>query len=264
MKPEQVNMPVEEVDLRKDDTLSVIDLTKRFEVSGSQVTVLDHITFNARAGEMICLLGRSGCGKTTLLNILAGFFPPSSGDVRLNGQSVEKPGPDRCVVFQEDTLFPWLTVWENIAFGLKGQTRDRTYIKEEVDRFLSLVGLGPFSDYLPKEISGGMKQRVALARVLILKPRVLLMDEPFAALDAQTREEMQTLLVSLWQKLAQTILFVTHNVDEAITLADRILVMNKGPGHIREEIPVLLPRPRRTEKTEFVFIRRKLYESLRA
>ena len=263
MRPQQVDMSAEEIDLRKDDTLSVIDLTKRFDMNGFQVTVLDHITFNARAGEMICILGRSGCGKTTLLNILAGFFPPTSGDVRLNGQSVEKPGPDRCVVFQEDTLFPWLTVWENIAFGLKGRTRDRTYIKEEVDRFLSLVGLEPFRDYLPKEISGGMKQRVALARVLILKPRVLLMDEPFAALDAQTREEMQTLLVSLWQKLAQTILFVTHNVDEAITLADRILVMSKGPGYIREEIPVSLPRPRRTDRAEFVFIRRKLYESLR-
>jgi len=263
MKPEQVSMPAGKVDPGKDDTLGVTDLTKRFDVNGSPVTVLDRITFNARAGEMICILGRSGCGKTTLLNILAGFFPPSSGDVRLNGRPVEKPGPDRCVVFQEDTLFPWLTVWENIAFGLKGRTRDRRYITDEVDRFLSLVGLGPFRDYLPKEISGGMKQRVALARVLILKPRVLLMDEPFAALDAQTREEMQALLVSLWQKLSQTILFVTHNVEEAITLADRILVMNNRPGHIREEIPVLLPRPRRIEKAEFVFFRRKLHESLR-
>jgi NitT/TauT family transport system ATP-binding protein len=212
---------------------------------------------------MICILGRSGCGKTTLLNILAGFFPPSSGAVLLNGKSVQTPGPDRCVVFQEDTLFPWLTVWENIAFGLQGRKRDRAYLKGEVDRFISLVGLGPFRDYLPKEISGGMRQRVALARVLILKPRVLLMDEPFASLDAQTREEMQGLLISLWEKLAQTVLFVTHNVDEAITLADRILVMNKGPGYIREEIPVSLPRPRRAERTEFIFIRRKLYECLR-
>jgi NitT/TauT family transport system ATP-binding protein len=263
MNGEAVEILTEGVDPKRDDTLRVIDLTQRFDINGSQVTVLDHISFSAKAGEMICILGRSGCGKTTLLNILAGFFPPTSGEILLNGQVVRKPGRDRCVVFQEDTLFPWLTVWENIAFGLKGQGRDRRHLQDEVDRFLSLVGLGPFRDYLPREISGGMKQRVALARVLILKPRVLLMDEPFASLDAQTREEMQNLLVSLWQKLAQTILFVTHNVDEAITLADRILVMSRGPGYIREEIPVFLSRPRRTEKAEFLFVRRKLYESLR-
>ena len=141
--------------------------------------------------------------------------------------------------------------------------RDKEYLKEEVDRFLSLVGLTEFRDYLPREISGGMKQRVALARVLILKPRVLLMDEPFASLDAQTREEMQNLLINLWGKLAQTILFVTHDVDEAVTLSDRILVMDKGPGRIREEIHISMPRPRKMEKTEYLFYRRKLYESLR-
>lgn len=245
------------------ETLQIGNLSKIFVVNDSHVTVLDDISFSASTGEMICILGRSGCGKTTLLNILAGFVPPSSGRVFLDGQPVKEPGPDRCVVFQEDTLFPWLTVWENIAFGLKGQTRDRKYIKEEVDRFLSLVGLSEFRDYLPRDISGGMKQRVALARVLILKPKVLLMDEPFSSLDTQTREEMQNLLINLWEKLAQTILFVTHDVDEAVTLADRILVMDKGPGRIREEIQISLPRPRKVEKTEYLIYRRKLYESLR-
>lgn len=263
MKAEPANLAEGKTKPKGNEALEVVNLSKEFEVNGSQLKVLDSISFHARAGEMICILGRSGCGKTTLLNILAGFFPPSSGAVMLNGHPVQRPGPDRCVVFQEDTLFPWLTVWENIAFGLRGRTKDKEYLKEEVDHFLSLVGLAPFGNYLPREISGGMKQRVALARVLILKPGVLLMDEPFASLDAQTREEIQGLLISLWEKLGQTILFVTHNVEEAITLADRILLMSKGPGRIREEIPVSLARPRRAEKTEFIFVRRKLYESLR-
>jgi NitT/TauT family transport system ATP-binding protein len=247
----------------QEDALQIQDLSKSFIVHGSPITVLDRITFGAQAGEMICILGRSGCGKTTLLNILAGFMTPSSGSIFLNGRPVKKPGPDRCVVFQEDTLFPWLTVWENVAFGLKGRTGDRRFVRDETDHFLSLVGLSEFRDYVPRDISGGMKQRVALARVLILKPQVLLMDEPFASLDSQTREEMQNLLTELWRELRQTILFVTHDADEAVTLADRILVMDKGPGRIREEISISLPRPRRIEKTEFLIYRKKLHESLR-
>ena len=247
----------------QEEALQIRDLSKIFVVHGSSLTVLDRISFSAQAGEMICILGRSGCGKTTLLNILAGFMTPSSGSILLNRRLVTKPGPDRCVVFQEDTLFPWLTVWENVAFGLKGRTGDRRFVREEVNHFLSLVGLSEFRDYLPRNISGGMKQRVALARVLILKPQVLLMDEPFASLDSQTREEMQNLLTDIWKELEQTILFVTHDVDEAVTLADRILVMDKGPGRIREEIPIALPRPRKIGKTEFLIYRKKLYESLR-
>ena len=195
--------------------------------------------------------------------MLAGFLSPSSGEILLNGKPVADPGPDRCVVFQEDTLFPWLTVKENIAFGLKGRTRDKKAIEDEVERFLSLVGLSEFRNYLPREISGGMKQRVALARVLILKPEVMLMDEPFASLDAQTREEMQNLFLSLWKNLSHTIIFVTHDVTEAVTLADRILVMHKDPGCIREEIRVDLSRPRKREKSDFLFFSRKLYEGVR-
>ena len=243
--------------------LEINSLRKAFHMNGSSLTVLDGIDFSVKKGEMICILGRSGCGKSTILKMLAGFLSPSSGEILLNGKPVADPGTDRCVVFQEDTLFPWLTVKENIAFGLKDQTRNKKAFDEEVERFLSLVGLSEFRNYLPREISGGMKQRVALARVLILKPEVLLMDEPFASLDAQTREEMQNLLLSLWENLSHTIIFVTHDVTEAVTLADRILVMSKDPGRIREEIRVDLPRPRKREKSDFLFFSRKLYERLR-
>ena len=237
-------------------------LGKIFRINGSFLAVLDSIDFQVKRGELICILGRSGCGKSTLLKMLAGFLAPSSGEILLNGKPVTNPGADRCVVFQEDTLFPWLTVRENIAFGLKGRRKDKKKLKEEVDRFIALVGLTEFRDYLPREISGGMKQRVALARVLILKPQILLMDEPFASLDAQTREEMQSLLLSLWKEFSHTIIFVTHDVNEAITLSDRILVMGKNPGRIREDIHVDLARPRKMEKQEFIFFSRKLYKHL--
>jgi NitT/TauT family transport system ATP-binding protein len=225
--------------------------------------VLEEIDFTVTNGELICILGRSGCGKSTLLKILAGFLQPTSGSVLLNGQPVKTPGPDRCVVFQEDTLFPWLTVQENIAFGLKAQPTSKNRLREEVDLFLSLVGLTEFKNYLPKEISVGMKQRVALARVLVLKPNILLMDEPFASLDTQTREEMQNLLLSLWEQLSHTVLFVTHDVNEAITLADRILVMDKNPGRLREAMPVDLKRPRKKESREFLYYSQYLYAVLR-
>jgi NitT/TauT family transport system ATP-binding protein len=233
--------------------LEIERLSKRFGNNGpSEVSVLKNISFTARRGEMICILGRSGCGKSTLLKILAGFIPPSSGMVRLNGVPVNRPGPDRCVVFQEDALFPWLTVRENIAFGLKGSPMNRNQRKSEVDRFLSLVDLMEYEDYLPHEVSGGMKQRVSLARVLILQPEVLLMDEPFAALDAQTRGEMQTLLLTLWNQLDHTVLFVTHDVNEAVLLADRILLFEKGPGRIREDIHITLHRPREKYEEQFL------------
>ncbi len=232
--------------------LEVNKLSKRFVVNKkTNLSALKDIDISVRRGEMICILGQSGCGKSTLLNILSGFIPPGSGSVQLNGQLVNRPGPDRCVVFQEDALFPWLTVRENIAFGLKGRNQSPDAKKREVDRFLSLVGLENFGDYLPMEISGGMKQRVSLARVLILKPEVLLMDEPFAALDAQTREEMQNLLLYLWEKFSHTVLFVTHDVHEAVLLADRIILMDKNPGRIKEDIPIKLTRPREKDTDRF-------------
>lgn len=232
--------------------LQVERLSKSFDTDGpGEIRVLEEISFAARRGELICILGRSGCGKSTLLKILAGFLAPSTGSVKLNGRSPKSPGPDRCVVFQEDALFPWLTVRENISFGLKGGAMGRRQIKNEVDRFLSLVGLTDFDDYLPAEISGGMKQRVSLARVLIMQPEVLLMDEPFAALDALTREEMQALLLQLWAQLSHTILFVTHDVGEAVLLADRVLLFDQAPGRIKEEIRIDLSRPRSKDTSEY-------------
>ena len=244
----------------REKILEIDRLQKVFHGNDSFLTALDEMSFSAESGELICILGRSGCGKSTLLKILAGFMPPSSGKVLIKGKPVKGPGPDRCVIFQEDALFPWLTVQENIAFGLRGRSKSKA---QEVERFLDLVGLSEFRNYLPGEISGGMKQRVALARVLILEPEVLLMDEPFASLDAQSREDMQNLLLSLWQELSHTILFVTHDVNEALTLADRILLMGKNPGRIREAIRVDLARPRKRDSHAFLQLARKLYEALR-
>ena len=249
---------------RRETILRVEGIGKEFVLENRLLTVLEGIDFSVKKGEMICILGRSGCGKSTLLNILAGFLPPTVGCAWLDGVPIKEPGPDRCVVFQEDALFPWLTVKENIAFGLRYRKKERTSLEKEVDRFLSLVGLGEFANYLPREISGGMKQRVALARVLIIQPKVLLMDEPFASLDAQSREEMQTLLLSLWEQFSHTILFVTHDVTEAVKLADRILLMEKRPGRIQEKIDIDLARPRQTESTECVRMTRSIHRMLRS
>ncbi len=238
-------------DIKKEQpALAIRKVSKIFPSDDGYLNVVDNVSFDIAAGELVCLLGPSGCGKTTLLKLIAGFIKPSAGDIQIQDRRVSRPGPDRCVVFQEDALFPWLTVSENIAFGAKGLIpKDR--LAAEVDRHLEMVGLGAFRDYLPKEISGGMKQRVALARVLILKPQLLLMDEPFGALDAQTREDMQNLLLSLWEEFSHTIVFVTHDLVEAITMADRILLMGSNPGKIRSEIPVNLSRPRKKESNAF-------------
>lgn len=247
------SLPVE-----KHPALTARNLSKVFHMDKGYSTVLDSVDFKIDAGELVCILGPSGCGKSTLLKISAGFISPSSGSIEIGEQTIKAPGPDRCVVFQEDALFPWLTVAENIAFGAK-RILDKKLLAAEVDQHLEMVGLSAFKDYLPKEISGGMKQRVALARVLILKPKVLLMDEPFGALDAQTREEMQNLLLSLWRNLSHTIVFVTHDLSEAITLADRILLMGRNCGRIQSDIPVPLPRPRIPESDAF----HRFYQKLR-
>ena len=245
--------------------LNVEKLGKSFvSAAAERITVLRDVAFSARRGELLCVLGRSGCGKSTLLKLLAGFLLPDSGAIMLNGRPVTRPGPERCVVFQEDALFPWLTVRENIAVGLKRRGATRQAREKAIDRFLELVGLKDFGSYLPREISGGMKQRVALARVLILEPEVLLMDEPFAALDAQTREEMQNLLLSLQQQVSHTILFVTHDVNEAVLLADRILLMGKDPGRILEDIRVDLLRPRQSHTEAFITLHKKVHEIVRS
>ncbi len=239
--------------------LSARNLAAVFQNEGRPNIVVKDISFDIAPGQLICLIGPSGCGKTTLLNMIAGFTKPASGSVMVNGRPVVRPGPDRCVVFQQDALFPWLTVEENITFGLKRSSQKKNPSHQSVKRILELVGLLPFKNYLPDAISGGMKQRVALARVLVLRPQILLMDEPFGALDAQSREDMQDLLLELWAKLKPTIFFVTHDLSEAIVLADRILLMNKAPGRIISDIPVNLSRPRKRESDQF----HQLYKTIR-
>ena len=247
--------------------LDIQNLTHQFGANGigangNSLTILADISFAVNPGEFVCVLGPSGCGKSTLLSLLAGFLTPTQGRILMNGQPIRQPGADRCVIFQEDALFPWLTVEENIAFGLWAGGMDKAAAMKAVDRFLDLVGLAEFRTYLPREISGGMKQRVALARVLVLKPQVLLMDEPFGALDAQTRENMQDLLLSLWQQFHHTIVFVTHDVREALLLADRILLLGGKPGSLKQQIPMTLDRPRRTESSDFIKCYKDLHDDL--
>jgi len=231
--------------------LEITGLSHHFVHGGIFVPVLRELELTVRGGELVCLIGRSGCGKSTLLKIVAGFLTPAAGRCRLDGRPIQRPGPDRGVVFQEDALFPWLTVRENIGFGLTGRQWPRRQRRQEVERVLELVGLQGYGDYLPQDLSGGMKQRAALARVLIRSPRLLLMDEPFGALDAQAREEMQELLLDLVRRRRQTVLFVTHDVQEAVIIADRVLVLERDGGRIREELAIDLARPRDRSDRQF-------------
>jgi NitT/TauT family transport system ATP-binding protein len=222
------------------------------------VEALRDVDFRIHPGEFICVVGPSGCGKTTLLNIIAGFLKPTSGRVLVNDREVTGPGPDRGVVFQQYAVFPWLTVRENIEFGLKlknnRQSNDR--IRENADHFIELVGLTRFRDSYPKELSGGMKQRVAIARSYAVNPEVLLMDEPFGALDAQTRQFMQEALMAILARERKTVIFITHGVEEAAFLSTRIVVMAADPGRVREIIPVEIPFPREASvKTSSDFIK---------
>ena len=205
--------------------------------NGRAGPVFQDISFQIRRGELACLIGPSGCGKTTLLNLAAGFLRPESGVLSVNGRPISGPGPDRGVVFQEPTLFPWLTVQKNVEFGLRRLGVNRRQRCELVDKYLGLVGLAELADARPHTLSGGQKQRAALARVMVLKPLLLLMDEPFSALDAPTRERLQDELLSIRNAEGVTILFVTHSLEEAVYLADRILVMNGRPSVIRADLP---------------------------
>jgi NitT/TauT family transport system ATP-binding protein len=224
--------------------LSLARVTKRFASSRHDTTAVQDISLDIRAGEFVCVVGPSGCGKSTLLNIVAGLDRPTSGSVTFDGAAVRGPGADRVVVFQEAALYPWLNVRANVEFGLKMRGVPRRERRERVDRFLELVNLERFDRAFVHELSGGMKQRVQLARALAVEPRMLLMDEPFAALDAQTRDVQQEELQDIWARTGSTILFITHNVREAALLADRVLVMTPSPGRIKAEIPVPLRRPR--------------------
>lgn len=230
------------------------------------VHALDKIDLDVHAGEFVALLGPSGCGKSTLLNLVAGFERASGGSLTVHGQSVEKPGPDRGVVFQEAALFPWLTVWENVIFGPKTQGLKPADYEARANEMLQIVGLSDFKKHLPVQLSGGMRQRVGIARILTLGSKVLLMDEPFGALDAQTRLSMQELLLSVWQQLKPTIVFVTHDIDEALFLADTVYVMSPRPGRIQARISVPLSRPRSIEDTtseSFNAMKREILRQIR-
>jgi NitT/TauT family transport system ATP-binding protein len=227
-------------------TLRLRDLSKTYfdPYAGGHVTAVVDVSLEVTQGEFVAIVGPSGCGKTTLLNMIAGFIPPSRGEIHLDGRSVKGPGPDRGVVFQSFALFPWKTVLENVTFGpkMRGVPRDeRDRIGQE---YLALVGLAGTEGRYPAELSGGMQQRVGVARALANGPDVLLMDEPFASVDAQTRMTLQEELTRIWQDRRPTILFVTHDVEEAVFLANRVVVLSSAPGRVVAELPVTLPRPR--------------------
>ncbi|WP_424135689.1 ABC transporter ATP-binding protein [Roseomonas chloroacetimidivorans] len=238
--------------------LSINGVTKNFEFQGRAVTALASADLAIRKGEFVCLIGPSGCGKSTLLRMIAGFETPSEGRLNMWGKPVDGPGPERGMVFQDYGLFPWLTVAQNIGFGPAARGAGRAEVAKTAERFTAMVGLDRFRDAYPHQLSGGMKQRVAIARVLANDAEVVLMDEPFGALDAMTRENLQAELLEIWARNRLTILFVTHAIEEAILLADRILVMSPGPGRIVSDEPVPLARPRDPTSPEFNALRRRL------
>jgi NitT/TauT family transport system ATP-binding protein len=223
-----------------------------------EIVAIDGMDLDIGENEFLTILGPSGCGKTTLLNIVAGFDQATSGAVTLDGEPIRKPGPDRGVVFQEYALFPWLSVEQNIEFGLRERRIPKAQRRERVRKQIASIGLSGFERRYPQELSGGMRQRVALGRVLANDPKILLMDEPFAALDAQTRTIMQQELLFVWSAERRTALFITHNIEEAILLGDRVVVMTARPGRIKEIVRVALPRPRDVTSAEFNQMRRKV------
>jgi NitT/TauT family transport system ATP-binding protein len=238
--------------------LEIRGVSKQFEMQGQRIDALRDANLRVNKGEFVCLIGASGCGKSTLLRIVAGFETPTQGEALMWDMPIEGPGPQRGMVFQDYGLFPWLTVRGNIGFGPKSRGRPTEEVRDTVERFISLVGLQRFADAYPHQLSGGMKQRVAIARVLANDAEMVLMDEPFGALDAMTRDRLQDELLEIWQRTGLTVLFVTHSIEEAIFLADRIVIMSPGPGRIDSEMQISLPRPRDVVASNFNDIRREL------
>src|SRR5581483_1981293 len=245
--------------------LKVRELKKSFGSNGNTHIVFDHVSLDVHRREFICVVGPSGCGKSTFIRIVAGLDEATSGEILLDGRAVAGPGSDRGMVFQGYTLFPWLTVKRNVMFGLELSGKDNITAEAEARQWLDMVGLSKFEDLYPHELSGGMKQRVAIARALANNPRILIMDEPFAALDAQTRCQMQAYLMQIWKKVNVTILFITHDLDEASYLADRILVMSANPGRVTEFIENPVPRPRSADQfisPEYLALKKRLEEHI--
>jgi NitT/TauT family transport system ATP-binding protein len=237
-------------------------LSKRYAVDDGEIVALSSISASIAESEFVCLLGPSGCGKSTLLKIVAGLIEPSGGSILINGRAVRGPGPDRAVVFQDYALFPWMTVAENVEFGLAARGVDGGRRRGVSTELLRAVDLSEFAGKYPHHLSGGMKQRVSIARALAVDPMLLLMDEPFGALDAQTRFVMQQELLRIWRSYRKTVLFVTHSIDEALYLGDRVLVMTARPGRIKEEMRVSQPRPRDIAGAEFTSLRKHALELL--
>ena len=242
--------------------LSVNHLSKSFSIGDRTVRALHDVSLSIHKGEFVCLIGASGCGKSTLLRILAGFDTATSGTALMYGMPITGPGPERGMVFQDFGLFPWLTVRQNIAFGPHQRALPQPRLDDLSGHYMEMVGLTAFADYYPGQLSGGMKQRVAIARVLANECEVLLMDEPFGALDALTREKLQQDLLEIWARTKLTIIFVTHAVEEAVLLSDRVVVMTAGPGRIEEDVSLALPRPRDIVGVEFNQVRRDITRML--
>ncbi|MGC1558515.1 MAG: ABC transporter ATP-binding protein [Bradyrhizobium sp.] len=237
-------------------------MTKRFAVGNGEIEALAPVDLSIPKGEFVCLIGASGCGKSTLLRVIAGFEEPTTGDVSIDGRVITGPGSDRGMVFQDYALFPWMTVRDNISFGPRQRHLPREEISRTADEFVRMVGLERFADRYPNQLSGGMKQRVAIARVLANNADILLMDEPFGALDALTREQLQHELMQIWKRTGVTTIFVTHSVEEAVLLADRVLVMSAGPGRIDSDFQIDLVRPRDVSSPEFNALRRDIARRL--
>jgi NitT/TauT family transport system ATP-binding protein len=241
-----------------DAHIVISQVSKIFSTGEREVVALKDINLEIPRGQFVCLLGPSGCGKSTLLNAVAGFALPSGGQITADGALVTAPGPERGMVFQEYALFPWMTVADNVAFGLEIKGLPKAEIAQTVDKLLKMLSLGDFRNRFPKDLSGGMRQRVAIARVLALDSPIMLMDEPFGALDALTRRNLQDELLRIWSELKKTIIFVTHSIEEAIYLADRIVVMTYRPGTVKRDILVGLPRLRDPAAPEFNALKREL------
>jgi ABC-type nitrate/sulfonate/bicarbonate transport system ATPase subunit len=244
------------------NAIQIKELEKIYGSSRNQVSALEKINLNIQNQEFICILGPSGCGKTTLLNILAGFEFPTKGFAEIFGKPILGPGPDRTMMFQDYALFPWLTISKNIEYGLKQKNLSKPERKKIVNHFIDLIDLKGFENNYPIQLSGGMRQRVALARAMAVDPAILLMDEPFAALDSFTRERMQDELVRIWQHNKKVIVFITHSIEESIKLADRIIIMSPRPGRIVEELAMDSPRPRDISSDECVRVARRIREIL--
>ncbi len=243
-------------------SIEIKNINKSFDGRGKNLSVLEDINLTVNDGELVCLLGPSGCGKTTLLRLIAGLDHPTSGEIIANGELVEKPSGDRAVIFQQYSLFPWLTVLKNVTFGLEISGGSKEENIQAAERYLKSVGLLEFKDSYPHELSGGMKQRVAIIRSLLNHSPILLMDEPFSALDMQNRHKLQEQLIGVWKRFENTIVFVTHDVDEAVYLADKIVLLDKNPGKIAEVIEVGLERPRKRDSQEFLKIQESIVDKL--